>query len=167
MMDKAEIGKWVCTDPDAEQYGCYHGDSVYSFKQKVGKPGGRDLWHAEKIDLKDFSVEEQHGAISPYYASLAEFLEEHSEEEADWLIAECIFENGLTGIGGPKPVLLALPKGRKIELQEVFCEITGDQLCWATIPPDKPGCTPAYISFRVVNEKGQQVMFDLGDVETF
>lgn len=56
-------------------------------------------------------------------------------------------------------IVLVLDTGREIALNAVFCEITGEQVCWATIPPE--GCTPAYISFSVVNNEGAQQWFNL------
>lgn len=63
-------------------------------------------------------------------------------------------------------VQITMDDGRKVPLEEVWCEVTGDQLCWATIPPDKPGCTPAYISFKVIDHDGKQLVSPL-NVETF
>jgi len=50
------------------------------------------------------------------------------------------------------------------EIVPVYCEWTGKQLCWATVPecPIMEGATPAYLSFKVVDTDGK-VLMDLSD----
>ena len=55
------------------------------------------------------------------------------------------------------------------ELEPVYCEVTGDHIAWKThIPEDKLkiGYTPAYVSFRVVNSNGHQLILT-NDMTTF
>lgn len=85
--------EWVCTDLDNEQYGRQISDGVFEFKEK-----NRGLLEYEEdefieiiIDLGQYSTEEIDNHISAYYRDIHE-VEEIYGKDADWIIAECIFE---------------------------------------------------------------------------
>jgi hypothetical protein len=96
---------WTCTDPDNHQYGRKISDGVYQFKEWIG--GGKldepvektikecfdkpENWEENTITLSDYTEEEIRNHISAYYDSL-EALREIYENDSDWIIAECIFE---------------------------------------------------------------------------
>jgi len=55
------------------------------------------------------------------------------------------------------------------EVEPVWCEWTGKAIGWKTIIPDdvyKPGMTPAFFSFEVIDEKGN-ILMDLSSGWTF
>lgn len=54
------------------------------------------------------------------------------------------------------------------ELVPVYCEVTNKRIAWMTIIPDNclPDTTPAYVSFKVVNKKGVQIL-DATSISTF
>lgn len=55
------------------------------------------------------------------------------------------------------------------QLEPVFCEVTGELLCWKTWQPDESyikGITPAFLSLDVVNEDGKQLI-PTEDIRTF
>ena len=57
----------------------------------------------------------------------------------------------------------------KIFLEPIFCEITGERLGWKSVLSEesiKSGCTPVYVSFKVVNKKCVQLI-DTLDIDTF
>lgn len=96
---------WTCTDPDNFQYGRKVSDGVYQFKEWIGgaKLGTSisdtvkecfyepENWEEDTIVLADFTDEEIRNHISAYYDSL-EALKEIYENDSEWIIAECIFE---------------------------------------------------------------------------
>lgn len=96
---------WTCTDPDNFQYGRKLSDGVYQFKEWIGGskldvPIGETVkdcfdnpshWEEDTIVLVDFTEEEIRNYVSAYYDSL-EALREIYENDSDWIIAECIFE---------------------------------------------------------------------------
>ena len=78
---------WVCTDPDNHQYGRQIGDTIFEFKEK--DPMGH--WPEMVIDLKSYTETQQEHFVSGYYTNLQEVFDEYGDF-ADWIIAECIFE---------------------------------------------------------------------------
>jgi hypothetical protein len=64
-----------------------------------------------------------------------------------------------------------IPKVRtangEIILSPIFCEITGKQIAWTTDAESvEGGIMPAYISFEVIDESGNQKQ-SLEDITTF
>ena len=53
-----------------------------------------------------------------------------------------------------------------IELVPVFCEVSGKQLCWRTNIDFDEIFSPAYISFKYVNEQGETTQDAIG-IEMF
>ena len=87
-----ETKKWICTDIDAKQYGRKLRDKVYEFKQKTEYPDGFIADEQDVIDLTDYTEEEINSHLSPYGWSIEQLREENTTEDAEWLMAECIFE---------------------------------------------------------------------------
>jgi hypothetical protein len=80
--------KWITTDSDTRQKGRQLGPGVYEFKERRNGQKFR-----RTVVLADYSTERQEYYISAYYGSLAKLRAEFPEpEDADWLLAECIFE---------------------------------------------------------------------------
>ena len=77
---------WVCTDPDAKQYGRQLTETSFEFKE-----GDKH----EVIDLNDYKVEEIEEYISAYGYSLhptdKNIYKEYGKHSG-WIIAECLFE---------------------------------------------------------------------------
>lgn len=85
--------EWICTDPATEQYGCKLSDGVYEFKEKdYLQEESSDTNIIQKViiiaDYKQCDIEKH---ISPYYDSIEE-IERIYGDDAEWIIAECIFE---------------------------------------------------------------------------
>ncbi len=84
---------WICTDPDNEQYGRKVRQGIYEFKEK-----NRGLAEYEEdefieltIHMEHYSDEEIEDYISPYYSGINE-VKKLYEDDAEWILAECIFE---------------------------------------------------------------------------
>lgn len=84
--------KWICTDPATKQYGRKISDKVYEFKEEVGYPDGNKYTEQKEIDLNDYTEDEINDHLSPYGWNIIQLKEENSIEGAEWLMAECIFE---------------------------------------------------------------------------
>ena len=84
---------WICTDPDNEQYGKQISERVFEFKELATNEDEYDFgeYIELKINLDDYTQEEVEEYISAYYTDLNEIFNIYGEE-ADWIIAECIFE---------------------------------------------------------------------------
>lgn len=84
--------KWTCTDPATNQYGRRISDKVYEFKEEVSYPDGFKYTVQKEIDLKDYTEDEINDHLSPYGWDIIQLKEENPLEHAEWLMAECIFE---------------------------------------------------------------------------
>lgn len=84
--------EWKCTDPDMNQWGRLIGDRVYEFKQDMKYPDGSVVEEEETIDLNDYTEEEINDHLSAYGWDIEQLKEENNLENAEWLMAECIFE---------------------------------------------------------------------------
>lgn len=84
--------EWKCTDPDMNQWGRLVGGRVYEFKQDMKYPDGSVVKEEETIDLNDYTEEEINDHLSAYGWDIEQLKEENSLEDAEWLMAECIFE---------------------------------------------------------------------------
>lgn len=84
--------KWICTDPNMNQWGRQIRDKIYEFKQDVKYPNGSIVKEKAEIDLNDYTDEEINNDLSPYSWSIKQLKEENNIESAEWLMAECIFE---------------------------------------------------------------------------
>ena len=69
--------KWICTDPDNQQYGRRISKTVFEFKER-----GQQLI----INLDSYNYSGKWNYCSAYYSK------EDFEKLANWIIAECIFE---------------------------------------------------------------------------
>jgi hypothetical protein len=78
----------VCTDPDRNQYGKKLYDGHYQFMEFDADAGE---WVEMDILLKLYTDVEISNHISAYYTSIVE-IEKIYGEDAEWIIAECIFE---------------------------------------------------------------------------
>ena len=83
--------KWICTDPDTNQYGRKLSDKLYEFKQDM-KYNGVIVTEEDEINLNDYTEEEINDHLSPYGWSIEQLKDENTLEDAEWLMAECIFE---------------------------------------------------------------------------
>ena len=84
--------KWICTDSDMNQWGRKIGEKKYEFKQDMKYPNGMIVHEWEEINLNEYSIEEMNEHLSPYNWSVKQLEAENTPEDAEWLIAECIFE---------------------------------------------------------------------------
>jgi hypothetical protein len=104
--------KWQLTDYDNQQYGRRINDNEFEFKEfnrvsynlvdelkSLGEPSFYDAyfnldeyWIIERVNLKDYTLEEQKHYCSAYYPE-GEF-----KDLTNWIIAECIFEQELSGL---------------------------------------------------------------------
>ena len=91
--------KWICTDPDSNQYGrkVPGAEGVFEFRQK--SDGGEIK---EKVDLGEYKLNTVEGIINSYGYTMyknnknkkAQYIFDITED-VDFLIAECIFESEL------------------------------------------------------------------------
>lgn len=84
--------QWICTDPDMNQWGRRIGEKAYEFKQDMKYPNGMIVKEEREINLNEYTDDEINDHLSPYSWSIKQIKEENSLEDAEWLIAECIFE---------------------------------------------------------------------------
>ena len=84
--------EWICTDPDVNQFGRKIGDKLYEFKQDMKYPNDVVVVEENEINLNDYTEEEINDHLSPYGWSIEQLKEENTLEDAEWLMAECIFE---------------------------------------------------------------------------
>lgn len=85
--------QWICTDLDNEQYGRQVDDRTFEFKEKNR---GLDDYREDEfieitVNLDHYTYREIEEHISPYYNSI-EQLKSIYDDNSDWIIAECIFE---------------------------------------------------------------------------
>lgn len=86
-----KVTDWVCTDIDENQYGKRLDEKVFVFKQGLDQ-------EEELIDLDKYTDEQKESAIWGYSYTLKEESKGNKNvfdlygEEANWIIAECIFE---------------------------------------------------------------------------
>lgn len=85
--------EWICTDPNTNQWGRKIGDRTYKFKQDMEYPDGSVVNEELTIDLNLYSDEQIQDHLSTFGYNRSEMLKEWGEEQTEWLIAECIFEN--------------------------------------------------------------------------
>ena len=88
--------KWLSTDPNCNQYGRKIGERKYEFKQDWNY-GGKIVLEQDEIDLNDYTDEQINDHLSPYGWSIDQLKDENSLEDAEWLMAECIFEQTAGG----------------------------------------------------------------------
>lgn len=98
--------EWICTDIDMNQYGRQLSGNIFEFKEFNRNIGlyftqnqidgelfnNDDYWIKLQIDLACYSEKEIEDMTSAYYSDLNELKEECREEDYNWIIAECIFE---------------------------------------------------------------------------
>jgi hypothetical protein len=101
-----KIGNWTCTDVDNQQYGRKINDNTFEFKEwdkeynhlfdtteeKIDLFDNSTYWIQDTIDISDYSDEDINDFIDPYYNSIEDIIEIYGKEDANWIIAECIFE---------------------------------------------------------------------------
>lgn len=87
--------EWICTDPDNEQYGRQISERIFEFKERskgLYEDGYEEGEFIEMtINLDHYTQEEVLNHISAYYEDLNEIFNIYGED-ANWIIAECIFE---------------------------------------------------------------------------
>lgn len=89
---KTTKNKWICTDSDMSQYGRKIADGIYEFKQKMKYPDGSVINEKATITLADYTDAEIEDHLSPYGWSIEQLKVDCNNEDALWLMAECIFE---------------------------------------------------------------------------
>lgn len=83
---------WICIDPNMNQYGRKLKNGVFEFKQDMKYPDGVVVKEQGIIYLEEYTEEEINDILSSYSWSVKQLKEENSLEDAEWLMAECIFE---------------------------------------------------------------------------
>lgn len=95
---------WICTDPDTEQYGRQISERVFEFKEKnpmAEFDKDENEFIEFDVNLDDYTAQEIENHINTYGYTLFEpkghtftstNIFEQYGEEANWIIAECIFE---------------------------------------------------------------------------
>lgn len=103
--------EWTCTDPDTHQYGRKIKDGHYQFREfdrfnyyiNTDEYPSEDVfidtvwdndefWVEEDIILSHYTDGEVRNHVSAYYESMEQLRKYYDEEEAEWIIAEIIFE---------------------------------------------------------------------------
>lgn len=95
--------EWIYTDPDTEQYGRQISERVFEFKELANNEDEYDIGEYIEltINLDDYTEEEVENHINTYGYTLFEpkghtftstNIFEQYAENANWIIAECIFE---------------------------------------------------------------------------
>ena len=84
--------EWICTDSDANQWGRKIGKRTYEFRQDMKYPNDMIVKEEEEINLDKYTNEEINYHLSPYGWTIKQLKEENSLKNAEWLMAECIFE---------------------------------------------------------------------------
>jgi len=84
--------EWICTDPDNNQWGRKLGDKRYEFKQDTKYPNGTTTHEQIEINLNDYSDDEINNHLAPFSWSIEKLKNETNLADAEWLMAECIFE---------------------------------------------------------------------------
>ena len=64
----------------------------WEFEQDMKYPDGMIVREEEDIHLDDYTDEKINCHLSPYGWTKEQLIEENGVEEAEWLMAECIFE---------------------------------------------------------------------------
>ena len=82
---------WICTDADNEQFGRQITDRIFEFKEKNRGLEEEDDFVQMTINLDHYTQEQVENHISAYYTDMNEVFNVYGEE-ANWIIAECIFE---------------------------------------------------------------------------
>lgn len=93
----------ICTDPDKGQYGRQISERVFEFKELATNEDEYDIgeYIELKINLDDYTAYEIENHINSYGYTLFEpkgrtftstNIFEQYAENANWIIAECIFE---------------------------------------------------------------------------
>lgn len=86
---------WTCTDPDHHQYGRKIKDGHYQFKEKLHS---FDTDYEDEVEmdivLSHYTPEEIWNHVSAYYDSMDQVNEIYGKE-AEWIIAECVFEQSI------------------------------------------------------------------------
>jgi hypothetical protein len=84
---------YTCTDPDQLQFGKRVGDGVYEFAERVRfNPEQEGRWVEIRVDLSHYDEAAREYHVSAYYGSMAELADE-CDDDTEWMLAECIFEN--------------------------------------------------------------------------
>lgn len=87
---------WICTDSDCSQYCRKLRKRKYQFVEilSFGYVESDTMYTVKSafIDLNDYTKEEVEKIISSYYGSLEALYNYYSDEDAEEIIAECIFE---------------------------------------------------------------------------
>lgn len=92
------MANWTCTDNDTMQFRKKNSDGTYEFIEKinVSVKDSDDAFMVKSaaVNLSKYSDKDKEKAVSSYYGTLSE-VRSIFEEEAEDIIAECIFEEML------------------------------------------------------------------------
>lgn len=93
-MKKNEKLEWICTDDDCAQYCLKHSENVFELIQYTVTEDDRILISLSFIDLRDYMKEtdEIQEILKSYGYRSMDHLREIYKENANQIIAECIFE---------------------------------------------------------------------------
>lgn len=94
-----EEPQWICTDADNQQYGRQLSGTLFEFKElsRDDYSYDKDEFVQFEVDLSKYTDEQKECHINTYGYTLTDkprysnIFEEYGEQ-ADWIIAECIFE---------------------------------------------------------------------------
>lgn len=95
--------QWICTDLDIPQFGRQLSDDEFEFKEfrwDSPKPfkslidllNDKIYWVQMTIDLRKYTGEQILYYIQPYGYESIEQMKAWNNDDIDWLVAECIFE---------------------------------------------------------------------------
>ena len=86
---------WTLTDPDTNQWGRHEGGRQYLFREDCDFDDTGSV--SALIDLDDYTEDEINDHIAAFGYSVEGLKEEHPTlESAEWIMAECIFEQTAT-----------------------------------------------------------------------
>lgn len=86
---------WICTDPDNQQYGRYISERLYEFKENNRYKDINDEGDIIQItiNINNYSEKDIYEYLSTYYTiQQIDRMLTGGEDEDEWIIAECIFE---------------------------------------------------------------------------
>lgn len=85
--------KWICTDQDTNQWGRKLSDGIYEFKQDNRYPDGTIETVTATIKLGDYTYDQISDHLMSFGYTVGGLITSLGGEDAEWMMAECIFEN--------------------------------------------------------------------------
>lgn len=91
-MNKIINKKWVCTDPDTEQYGRQLTDVLFEFREKNRIIEGIDISHYSNGQIEECINTYGYTLYPTAYSRYLQNIHKLYKEKVNWIIAECLFE---------------------------------------------------------------------------